>query len=533
MTGSGSASIDHNGVLLLRNAVAATQTVNFAAGAKGTLKLLSPESFAGAITGFAAGDILSLVDEVVTGESHTASTLTLTFSGGATETFDFSGSYSGLALASNGSGTDIIATITGPATLTTGNDVVFYASGTNTVSATQTTLNAGDRIGGGSGTDRLLLTSGGTFNLGAVSHFTGFEEIRLNVDSNYSLTVGDANVAAGQMLKVTGTGLTAGHRLLFNGSAETDGQFTVYAGAGNDQLTGGAGSDIFNGGDGNDSLNGGAGADTLRGGAGDDTYTVDNASDIISELAGEGIDTEKASVSDMLANNVENLTLTGTGAINGTGNGLANTLLGNSGDNTLDGKAGVDTMKGGTGNDTYIVDNAGDVVTELVGQGTDTVKSSVTYALANNIENLTLTGTGNIAGTGNTLANALLGNGGNNMLDGGLGNDTLTGGSGHDKFLFDTGLAANVDTIVDFDAANDTISLDQSVFTTLTTTGTLAASAFVTGAAAGDANDRIIYNAATGNLFYDRDGTGAAAQVQFAHLNGNPGLANTNFVIVA
>ena len=167
------------------------------------------------------------------------------------------------------------------------------------------------------------------------------------------------------------------------------------------------------------------------------------------------------------------------------------------------------------------------------GQGTDTVNSSVTFTLANNVETLTLTGAGNISGTGNTLANTLTGNAGSNLINGLLGNDTLIGGGGQDTFLFDSGLSANIDTVADFDAANDRIRLDQSIFTAITALGTLSAAAFFKGAAAHDADDRVIYNSATGDLLYDRDGTGAVAAVQFAHLNGAPAIGNTNFNVVA
>ena len=130
---------------------------------------------------------------------------------------------------------------------------------------------------------------------------------------------------------------------------------------------------------------------------------------------------------------VENLTLTGTAALSGTGNELDNVIIGNSGanvltglggDDTLNGGAGADQMFGGTGNDTYVVDNVGDVVDETGGDGTDTVLSSISFSLADavhamgSIENLTLTGTGAINGTGNALDNVLTGNSGNNVLVG-------------------------------------------------------------------------------------------------------------------
>jgi len=184
-------------------------------------------------------------------------------------------------------------------------------------------------------------------------------------------------------------------------------------------------------------LDGGTGADTMAGGAGNDTYVVDNAGDVVTELTGEGTDLVQSAVTFTLGAEVDNLTLTGTLAINGTGNALNNALTGNSGNNVLDGGLGADAMTGGAGNDTYLVDNLGDTVTEAASAGTDTVQSSITYTLGTNLENLTLTGTAVINGTGNTLNNVLVGNSAANLLDGGTGADGMSGGAGDDTYVIE------------------------------------------------------------------------------------------------
>lgn len=174
-------------------------------------------------------------------------------------------------------------------------------------------------------------------------------------------------------------------------------------------------------------------------------------------------DTLTAGVTTVLPANVENLTLTGAAAINGTGNAGNNVITGNTGNNILNGGAGVDTLIGGLGNDTYIVDTATDTITELAGGGTDTIQSSVTYTIAalNNVENLTLTGAAAINGTGNAGNNVITGNSGNNILNGGAGIDTLTGGTGNDIFLFQfsQSTVANPDRINDFAINSDKIDL--------------------------------------------------------------------------
>lgn len=159
---------------------------------------------------------------------------------------------------------------------------------------------------------------------------------------------------------------------------------------------------------------------------------VDNAADAVTENADEGIDTVQSSITHALAANVENLTLTGYAAINGTGNALDNLLTGNAYDNVLDGGAGADTLAGGLGNDTYVLDSLADTVVENLNQGTDTVQCGFDYALGVNLENLTFVGLDALNGYGNELANVMTGNGGSNYLWGGIGADTLKGGGGND-----------------------------------------------------------------------------------------------------
>jgi Ca2+-binding RTX toxin-like protein len=209
----------------------------------------------------------------------------------------------------------------------------------------------------------------------------------------------------------------------------TAGNDVLTGGRGDDTLSGLAGNDFFNGGQGHDLLDGGTGTDTMVGGTGNDTYIVDASGDVVTELANEGTDTVQSSIAYTLGANVENLTLTGAANLNGTGNALDNILTGNGGTNVL---------TGGAGNDTYLV-GAGDTVVENVGGGTDTVQSAVAWTLSLNVENLTLTGTANINGTGSSANNVLIGNSGNNTLDGGSGNDTVDGRDGNDSLLGGSG----------------------------------------------------------------------------------------------
>ncbi|MBI1208911.1 MAG: hypothetical protein GC191_16695 [Azospirillum sp.] len=250
--------------------------------------------------------------------------------------------------------------------------------------------------------------------------------------------------------------------------ATINGNAWIRGTAGNDTLTGTTWADNLDGGAGDDTLDGGSGADTMRGGTGDDTYVVDNAGDVVTELAGEGNDTVQSKIAFTLGDNVENLTLTGVSSINGTGNELDNlitgnvvnnTLSGGAGNDTLNGGGGTDTLIGGSGDDLYVVDSSGDVVTEQADEGTDTVRSTITYTLGGNVENLALTGSSTINGTGNELDNiitgnaannTLTGNAGNDTLDGGAGTDILTGGSGDDTYVLGRGYGS--DSVTDNDA---------------------------------------------------------------------------------
>ena len=237
--------------------------------------------------------------------------------------------------------------------------------------------------------------------------------------------------------------------------------------------------------------------------------------------------------------------------------GLAgdDTLMSGAGNDTLDGGLGNDSMLGGAGNDTYVVDSTSDRVYETTttsssnttdAGGTDRIFSTVSLSLdAYNgvrfVESLTLTGTAAINGTGNILNNTLTGNSAANTLNGGLGKDILTGGTGVDYFDFTSVLngTTNVDTITDFNRADDFIRLDNAVMAGLgTRTGALSETAFVSGAgrtAAADTFDRIIYNTSTGDLYYDADGTDSSIAIKIALIgtsSSRPVLDHTDFLII-
>lgn len=220
---------------------------------------------------------------------------------------------------------------------------------------------------------------------------------------------------------------------------------------------------------------------------------------------------------------------------NALGGNAGDIITGNAAANRLDGGLGADTLTGGAGNDTYVVDNALDRVVEIAGGGTDLVETGVTFTLAANVENLLLTGAAAIGGTGNALANRLAGNAAANLLRGGDGADTLdgnggadrlVGGTGNDIFLFDTAPAgrAGADRVLDFTPGQDRLALDDAVFLGAGGLGVLEVELLVIGVAAGEADDRLIYNSATGWLLWDDDGVGGDAALEFAHIGAAKAL---------
>lgn len=303
-----------------------------------------------------------------------------------------------------------------------------------------------------------------------------------------------------------------------------------------------AGDDTVRGFAGDDTLDGGAGADVMNGGPGSDTYYVDDVGDRVGEsYRWQGTDLVLASVSfRMEPAHIENLTLTGT-AIVGAGNGLANVITGNDQANILDGGKNNDTLIGGLGNDTYLIRAPGDIAVERAGEGVDTVWAFRSVLLSDNIENLyiqtILTAQGSpvqgLNGIGNALNNILIGNPYDNVLAGRGGDDILRGQGGADSFVFDMAPGpANIDTILDFSHGEDSLRLKAALFG-LNGAGALAPGAFCLGAVARDANDRILYDPASGNLYVDQDGTGAAFSPQlFAVLANHEALTAQDFWLV-
>ena len=342
-----------------------------------------------------------------------------------------------------------------------GNDALFGGKGNDALYG----LDGGDSLDGGEGDDVL---DGGL----DADQMTGGKGNDDYVVDNTSDTV----------LELKNEGIDTVHtnldryelsenleNLIFSSTAKQDSGKTGIGNSLDNTLTGATGNDELVGYAGNDVLDGGKGADLLVGGEGNDTYIVDNADDVVLELNNDGIDLIKSSVSFTLSKNVENLVLTGSENTNATGNDGVNIIQGNSGNNRIDGGKGADIMAGGLGNDIYVVDNNADVISENNNEGNDTVIASVSFNLTNNVENLSLTGSENLTGSGNALNNVISGNAGKNLLQGGVGDDvlvgnkgddTLDGGIGNDTYIYNLG--DGLDRIVDI-AGSDIVRFGEGL----------------------------------------------------------------------
>jgi Ca2+-binding RTX toxin-like protein len=396
-----------------------------------------------------------------------------------------------------------------------------------------------DRLAGDGGNDILMGGADGDYLHGGSGYDTASYEgssggvvVSLITDS---AAYGDAE--GDQLDSIENvTGSNHGDNLIGdNGINVLDG------GRGSDTLKGYGGSDTLRGGDGDDIMNGGGGYDTMHGGLGNDTYQVDSL-DWLVEYGGQGFDVVRTSTDFALTpgadiERLETADPNGTANLLLYGNDSGNEIVGNNGHNYIDGQGGVDYMTGRGGNDTYVVDNANDRVIENGGQGTDSVYAYVSWTLTagSDVEVVLAASGNNMNLTGNANGNVLRGNNASNTLNGGDGRDELTGFGGQDQFLFNTPLnaATNVDRVTDFSVADDTVLLDQTIFSSNLGLGNISAGEFVIGTAAQDANDRIIYDSGTGALFYDADGAGGNAQVQFAELSRGLALTNLDFLVVS
>jgi Ca2+-binding RTX toxin-like protein len=522
---------------------------------------------------------------------------------------------------------------------TEGDDILVGASGNDTIFG----LGGADRMEGGLGNDTLWGLAGndvldGGIGADVMRGGAGDDVYRIDnsgdqvlesanegidtIETPFATTLG-ANIENVTLLGTAAVGATGnGFDNVFDGRINVaanvftglGGNDTYYLGAGDSAVesSGGgtdtivvgstwilgsnfenltlAGNAAING-TGNSSANiltGNSAANVLTGGLGNDTYYV-GAGDSVVEASGAGVDLVVSDVSWTLAAYVENLTLVGTAAIDGTGNGYDNVIIGNSAANVL---------TGGIGDDTYYV-GAGDTVVENSAAGVDTVISDVSVVLWHFVEHLTLTGTADLDGTGTTWHNHITGNAGNNVLSGALGNDTLdgrdgndtllggddddtlnggngndalfggndddflyggigsdtisgdagndriegdagndtlTGGAGTDSFVFDAPVSpSNADVITDFQSV-DRILLDHAVMTALGATGNFTPNDqrfWASGSGtAHDSTDRILYNTNTGELWYDPDGVLSMSRQLIATLQDDPTLLATQISVI-
>ena len=440
----------------------------------------SPGADGNGAGGFAAGDVLTSIEAAA-------------------------GSNFGDSLIGRFTGADTLAGLKGNDGLTGlgGNDTLLGGAGNDT-------LNGGlddDSIDGGDDDDRLNGNSG----LDALAGGAGNDTLRGGDDED-TLNGGTGTDTADFSDKTIGVIAAAGGSIFLPTTMRLVGSKVVedrmisienlIGGSGGDGLTGNGAANALTGNGGDDTLTGGLGADTLTGGTGNDLLGVDSAADVVGELAGGGSDTVEASASYALAAGAAVETLktssdTGTGAIDLAGNDFAQDITGNDGANRLDGGgeddalagragsdtliggSGTDTLDGGAGDDTY-VNPLGDTIIESAGGGLDSVQSDASFTLPDEVERLFLTGAADIDGTGNALANQVIGNAGNNVLSGLGSNDTLSGGAGFDTLLggdgadqlrggtqrdkYIPGVDADADTLI-FNILNDSTGIGRDVIT--------------------------------------------------------------------
>jgi Ca2+-binding RTX toxin-like protein len=436
------------------------------------------------------------IDHVITAFSHTlaANVENLTATGSAAT------SLTGNALANTITGNNASNTLDGGA----GNDVLIGGLGDDTYY-----IDTGDTIveAAGQGNDKIVVS---------FSYTLGENVERLSVTGSAAVTL-------------TGNGLS-------------------------NHIVGNGANNVLNGGAGNDTLDGGGGADRMIGGNDSDVYYIDNAKDVVVESKGGGYyDQVVTKINYTLGAHVEwgwiwnakGLTLSGNSLNNHLNGNVGNDkLVGGAGNDTLVGASGADTMTGGTGNDSYFVDNKKDKVIETAKGGkADMVTTGLNYTLGAHVENLTGAGTGALKLNGNSLNNKIMGNdgkstikgqAGNDIIDGGLGNDVLYGGKGKDAFVFSTGFhkGPNVDAIEDFNVKDDTIRLDNAIFTSLTKAGKLKKSFFKIGSKAKDKDDYILYDNKKGILYYDADGSGAGAAIKIATMSKKLKMTHADFLII-
>ncbi|PJI45393.1 MAG: calcium-binding protein [Rhizobium sp.] len=313
------------------------------------------------------------------------------------------------------------------------------------------------------------------------------------------------------------------------------GNDTLTGSAAGDSIIGYGGADRISGGAGDDYIDGGAGRDAFNGGAGFDLLSFSLAHDDVNAVRGIVLNAAAGTVTDAYGNAE---TFTGFESFRGTQFG--DVMTGSSINEVFTGLGGRDRIDGGGGFDEVQFNR--DIYYGARFEGV-TVNLTAGTAIDGFGRTDTLINIEAVVGsdfadrlTGSAVANRLRGEDGNDMLNGRGGNDTLIGGDGRDIFVFNAPLSAttNVDIIDDFSAADDTIWLENAIFTALPTTGALASTAFVsnTSGLAADSSDRVIYERDTGMLYYDSNGSAAGGRVAVAHLDAWLILTAADFTVI-